>query len=280
MILIADSGSTKTTWAHVCGDGSWECVETAGLNPVHMNMEQMASAIEALATRCSGVRHVYFYGAGCVKPFAEKVFSVLCKMFVNAIVHVESALLGAARAICGREKGVACILGTGSNSCLYDGEHIVGQIPPLGYILGDEGSGAALGKRFLNALFKGELPLAMREDYMQKTGLSYSDVIEKVYRQPLANRFLASTSLYIAQAMACPGGEVLRKLVADCFDDFFQKNVMHYECACRFPVSFVGSIAFAYQDILREVAERQGYDVSRIEKSPMKGLVDFHFNRS
>ena len=234
------------------------------------------------AVNCPRPPHaVYFYGAGCIDPFKTKVANALGHMFPNAVVSVESDLLGAARAVCGHHRGIACILGTGSNSCLFDGEKIISNTPPLGYILGDEGSGTHIGKSFLNALFKERLSPALRNDYLRQTGLSYPDFINKVYRAPLANRFLAGCSVYVAGILSAADlwpddSAVLRQMVAGCFREFLLKNVARYDRARQEPVGFVGSIAFHYRDILCEVANELGYHISTIEKTPADSLLCYH----
>ena len=306
MMLIADSGSTKTDWAWIENGTIVHRVTTAGINPVHQGEEEIGKVVEQLFPRKDEGRRtkenstdireniscttetqsispsslllppsstVFFYGAGCIPEKKGVVEKVLRKVFPDADrIEVESDLLGAARAVCQHQEGLACILGTGSNSCLYDGEKIVGNIPPLGYILGDEGSGAVLGKLFLNALFKGALTDGMKEDFLQSSGLSYPEIIQRVYRQPMANRFLASTSLYISEHLDVPA---LRELVKQNFRDFFHKNIAQYG-RHDLPVGAIGSIAYHYRDLLQEVAEEKGYKLSSVAKSPMEGLVTYH----
>ena len=284
MILIADSGSTKTDWIFTDDARIVERIQTPGINPVHMGEEEIAHIIAPVAGH-QGALDIFFYGAGCVDPFKAKVAEALEKSLPSARISVEGDLLGAARAVCGHRRGIACILGTGSNSCLFDGEAIVQNVPPLGYILGDEGSGTAIGKRFLNALFKGELSSELRDDYFHQSGLTYADIIKKVYREPLANRFLAQCSVYVAKIIGAEGewpaeSAMLREMVAGCFREFFQKNVSRYDGADSLPMGIVGSIAYHYQDILREVADTLGYRLDIIEKSPVEGLIRYHFNRS
>lgn len=280
MILIADSGSTKTDWLFAEDASKVERWQTPGINPVHMSEDEVVAVISELD--CPRSPHaVYFYGAGCIDPFKTKVVNALGRLFPDADISVESDLLGAARAVCGHRRGIACILGTGSNSCLFDGEKILDNTPPLGYILGDEGSGTHIGKSFLNALFKGRLSEKLRTDYLSRTDLSYPEIINKVYRAPLANRFLASCSVYVAEILAkadqwTDDSEVLRQMVADCFREFLQKNVARYENAPEEPVGFIGSIAYHYRDILKEVADGLGYRISTIEKSPAEGLLSYH----
>ena len=274
MMLIADSGSTKTDWAWIENGTIVHRVTTAGINPVHQGEEDIEKVVEQLFPRKNtSLKWVFFYGAGCIPEKKGVVEKVLRKVFPEAErIEVESDLLGAARAVCQHQEGLACILGTGSNSCFYDGEKIVGNIPPLGYILGDEGSGAVLGKLFLNALFKGALPDGMKEDFLQSSGLSYPEIIQRVYRQPMANRFLASTSLYISEHLDVPA---LRELVKQNFRDFFHKNIAQYG-RHDLPVGAIGSIAYHYRDLLQEVAEEEGYKLSTVAKSPMEGLVTYH----
>lgn len=280
MILIADSGSTKTDWLFAEEASKVERRQTPGINPVHMSEDEVVAVISALD--CPRSLHaIYFYGAGCIDPFKTKVVNALGRLFPDADISVESDLLGAARAVCGHRRGIACILGTGSNSCLFDGEKILDNTPPLGYILGDEGSGTHIGKSFLNALFKGRLSEKLRTDYLSRTDLSYPEIINKVYRAPLANRYLASCSVYVAEILAkadqwTDDSEVLRQIVAGCFREFLQKNVARYENAPEEPVGFIGSIAYHYRDILKEVVDGLGYRISTIEKSPAEGLLSYH----
>ena len=216
---------------------------------------------------------IFFYGAGCTGKARQRLINILTEMFIawNAQIEAESDLLGAARALCGRREGIACILGTGANSCWYDGNEIKENTPPLGYILGDEGSGAVLGRHFLNALFKGRLSQSIKEKFLSESSLTYADIIERVYRQPLANRFLASTSVFIKKNIdICPE---LRQLVIDNFCDFFQKNISNYPTS---KPNFIGSMAVVYEEELREAARLEGYEIDIICKSPMEGLIAFH----
>ena len=194
------------------------------------------------------------------------------KVFPSETIFLENDLLGAARALCGREEGIACILGTGANSCLYDGEKIVQNTSPLGYILGDEGSGAVLGKLFMNAIFKNPAFFALQTLYLQETGLTMPLITNKVYREPLANRFLASTSSFIRQHLDF---EPLRQLVIDNFRSFFRHNVVQYQRA-ELPVHAVGSIAWYYQDELAVAVKEEGFQLGQLLKTPIDGLVKYH----
>ena len=190
----------------------------------------------------------------------------------KATVEAHNDLLGAARAVCGQSPGIACILGTGANSCLYDGDDIVQNTPPLGYILGDEGSGAVLGRRFLNALYKGFMPDSVIADFQKDINMTMGEVITHVYRHPMANRFLASLSPFISSHLHEP---TVRQLVIDSFRDFFRRNLVQYG-RNDLPVGFVGSVAFHYEAQLKEAAASEGYTVGCILKSPINGLVTYH----
>jgi len=265
--LVADSGSTKTDWA-LCRDGRMEAVvETEGINPVH----QTEREIEATLCRARSLmplqpQQVFFYGAGCRDDLLPLMHRLIGQTF-QCEAEVASDLLGAARALCGRGEGIASILGTGSNSCLYDGEKIVANVAPLGYILGDEGSGAALGRLFLRALLRGELPQAIADEF----GLSASQVIERIYRQPQANRFLATTSPFIRAHIGDPR---LRDIVKQNFRNFFRHCIATYSRP-DLPVNVVGSIAAAYESELRETANEEGFSVGTVVKKPLEGMLRF-----
>lgn len=278
MKLIADSGSTKTDWVVVEDEKVLGKIQTQGINPFHQDEATIESVLrhELLPQLpCSKADTLYFYGSGLreeLKPKMRKIFENVFASNPFAIVHFENDLLGAARALCGREEGIACILGTGANSCLYDGEKIVQNTPPLGYILGDEGSGAVLGKLFMNAIFKHPKFADIRDAYLQASGLTMPDIINKVYRQPLANRFLASTSSFISQHLDF---EPLRQLVIDNFRAFFQHNVVQYQRQ-ELPIHAVGSIAYYYQRELQEAATLEGFQLGTVLRSPLEGLLLYH----
>ena len=295
MILIADSGGSKTDWALVSlpTDNS-KCVlkvRTQGLNPFHQSKDVILKALEeelmpALykAAEQSGtfskeydiaekVTQIAFYGAGCTRALSPIVGEALAVAFPSASIKVESDLLGAAHAVCGHEEGIACILGTGANSCLYDGEQIVANIPPLGYILGDEGSGAVLGKMLLNGIFKGDLSAEIRDLYLEWSGLTYPEIIDKVYRQPLANRFLSSSSKFIKENLQYAE---LEGLVRYNFDTFFKKNILKYTVSSIRIISAVGGIASAFEEQLRASADSFGYQVGKVLSSPIDGLIEYY----
>ena len=277
--LIVDSGSTKTDWALVGSDGTLLATfQTEGINPVHQSDDTIMCVLNKAKALCpsagSTVESIHFYGAGLIEPKRPLMVRLLTEAFGEArSIEAENDLLGAARALCGRHEGIAAILGTGANSCLYDGRRIVQNTPPLGYILGDEGSGAVLGRLFLNALFKGVLPQEMRNDYLTSAGITYADVIQRVYREPQANRFLASTSLYICAHVG--ESEALQELVTDNFRQFFRRNIVPYGRR-DLAVNVVGSIASHYEPYLRQAAEAEGFSLGTVSQSPMQGLLSFH----
>lgn len=294
MILIADSGGSKTDWVLVGtpNDGLNVVlkVRTQGLNPFHQSEDIIFNVLETelkpalkesirnaeLSESFDIIREVTcvaFYGAGCTADLSSKVDKALSKSFPLANVEVQSDLLGAARATCGHHAGIVCILGTGANSCLYNGNEVVENVPPLGYILGDEGSGAVLGKLFLNGIFKGGLSKEIRDSYLSWSGLSYSDIINKVYRQPLANRYLASISQFIHANL---DKAKLEELVLSNFANFFENNITRYSDASKHSLSAVGGIAAAYESQLRKCAKSYGYSVIKVLASPIDGLIAYH----
>ena len=291
MILIADSGSTKTDWAIVTSQADPVVIQTQGINPIHQSREEIVSIlsgefqsrmsenVDVRRLKSSGVlTHefplaVYFYGSG-VRPEKEALMGqLLHEVFPQALtIEAHSDLLGAARALCGHREGIACILGTGANSCLYDGSQIVQHTPALGYILGDEGSGAALGKRFLHELYGGRLGQQAVAVFEKELKLSLPQVIDRVYRQPLANRWLASLSEFIAAHLV---DLRLGDLVTENFSDFLDYHVQPYDRS-DLPVSFIGSVAWNYQDQLRDACDDLGYRAGLILRTPLGGLVGYH----
>ena len=277
MILIADSGSTKTQW-NVIDRGQLVCeVFTKGLNPYFQTPEEMGEELRsALQPHIPEGPYaaVRFFGAGCTPEKIRSMEHVLVhNLSVGGIVEVGSDMLGAARSTCGREAGIACILGTGSNSCFYDGKAITANVSPLGFILGDEGSGAVLGRLLVGLLLKNQLGEELKERFLSEYGLTPADIIERVYRQPFPNRFLASFSPFITRHLDDPR---MRQLVRGAFKDFFARNVMQYDGYTDHPVHFVGSVAYHYQPLLRDTAEGLGLRVGSIAQSPMEGLRAYY----
>lgn len=279
MILIADSGSTKTDWSLLSPTIDIRFT-TSGLNPYHQDRRQMESVLKDVADRvtaCQPVEtetlSVYFYGSG-VRPEQEAPMADLLRASLPKVEKIEthSDLLGAARALCGHNCGIASILGTGANSCLYDGERILQNTPALGYVLGDEGSGAVLGKRFIHDLYTGVLSEELKSEFERETGLSLPQIIDRVYRQPLANRFLASLSEFILSHL---GDSAVEALVCQNFTDFIRLHITPYD-RMDLPLSFVGSIAYYYSEQLAKAVSALGYTLGTVLRSPMEGLLRYH----
>lgn len=275
MILIADSGSSKTDWKVIGKDGEIKSVSTTGINPVHQDFgfiynEFTEKLIPEIGTE---ILQIFFYGAGCTPEKAPVVKEALEKAFSKAKVEVYDDLLAVARALCGHEKGIACILGTGSNSCLYDGEKIIDKVPALGYILGDEGSGAVLGRKVLSNYFKRDMPNELTKKFDEEYQLSMGEAIENVYRKPPANRYLAGFSKFLIQNIEHP---YIEKMVYDSFTEFFERNALRYENSDKLPIHFVGSIANYYKEVLEKVAEDKGVKIGKILKAPIDALVKYH----
>lgn len=276
MILVADSGSTKTAWGLVEGNER-KLFTTQGINPFHQSVNEISAVLNQdvfMELPDGRLDAVYFYGAGCTDakvPEVARAIRLSCA-FEDTKVFVGSDLLGAARALCGFQAGIVCILGTGSNSCYYDGERIVENVSPLGYILGDEGSGAYIGKKLVGDILKKQLPKRVCDLFHEEMKLTAADIIEKVYRQPMPNRFLAHVSQFCARHRDIR--EVFDFSVS-CFRDFFIRNVQLY-ARHDLKVNFVGSIAWFYQRELRTAAEELNFDVGKIIQSPLDAIIDYH----
>ncbi len=265
MTLIADSGSTKTSWRL---DG--QAFETIGINPVRDSEEEVRRVIQTLPQ--APVSRIFFYGAGCIAPYKDVVRKALRQHYPTAEVSVESDMLGAARATCGREAGIAGILGTGSNSCLYDGEAIIQNISPLGYILGDEGSGAVLGRTLVGDALKGQLGDALKERFLERFQLTPQLIIERVYRQPMPNRFLASLVPFLHEEREEPA---IRQLLLEQFRRYLRRNIAAY-LRPDLPVHLVGGIAAAFQPEIAQAAATEGLQLGQIIKNPVEHLVKYH----
>jgi N-acetylglucosamine kinase-like BadF-type ATPase len=276
MILIADSGSTRTHWCIADNKKPVQQVITAGINPYFQTVEEIRQDMEttllpAIKSYC--ITTVWFYGAGCSSQEKKQAVIEALSPLLPAAIEVNSDLTGAARALCRQQAGIACILGTGSNSCLYNGQTVVENIPPLGFILGDEGSGAVLGKRLVSDCLKKQLPEHLIDKFMCQYKLTTADVLECVYRQPFPNRYLGALSRFLIENIDEPA---IHELVYDSFRSFFIRNVMQYEGFESYPVHFTGSVAFYYQPTLREAARSLSIRIQRIEQTPMPGLLAYH----
>ncbi len=276
MILLADGGSTKVDWCLVDKGQIIKQVFTKGANPFFRFREDISEEIKTeLLPHLAGytIDKVYFYGAGCAFPEKNEVVRAAIVDHIEApSIEVGSDLLAAARGLCGQNKGIACIIGTGSNSCFYDGQKIIENVSPLGYILGDEGSGAVLGRLFLGACLKNQLTSGLKEKFLKEFNLTPAIILEKVYKEPMPNRFLASLSPFLKENIE---NKTIYALVYNAFKDFFVKNVMQYDYKNN-EVHFTGSLSYHYQDILRRVGADLGIRIGTIVQMPMDGLIKYH----
>ncbi len=283
MILIADSGSTKTHWCLMAANGHSSEFFTDGINPFFQTEDAIRQTVSnqllpqmAKHLWAGTITRVFFYGAGCTPAKIPVLESVLGSVFRKAQCEVYSDMTGAARALLGSDKGVACILGTGSNSCLYDGKDILWSVPALGFILGDEGSGAVLGKRLVADLLKNQLGDDLKELFLSEFDTTQADIIENVYRRPFPNRYLASLSRFCANHI---DDERIQRLVEEHFRSFAKRILCQYFLTDedrQMPLGFVGSIAYYYKESLLKVLSRMPFPVPTIVQSPMEGLKRFH----
>ena len=276
MILIADSGSTKTDWCIVFNGTLIKRIGTKGINPFFQSEEEIQQELTAslLPQLPEGtINSVYFYGAGCTPEKAPVLRRAIADSLpVIGNIKANSDMLAAARGLCGHEPGIACIMGTGSNSCYYDGKHIGANVSPLGFILGDEGSGACLGKLLVGDILKNQMTPELKEKFLKQFNLEPADIIDRVYRKPFPNRFLASLSPFLAQNLDEP---CVRTLVLNSFKAFLKRNVMQYDYQ-HSKVHFIGSVAFHYKEVLTEAAQEMGVQIGTILQSPMEGLISYH----
>lgn len=280
MILLADSGSTKTDWGLVENGKLVKRLRTSGMNPFQMSEEAITEEIKThLVPELPGtvLDEVHFYGAGCTKekqPIVER--ALRANLIINGECEVASDMLGAARGICGHKPGIACILGTGSNSCSYDGKNLVKNVSPLGFILGDEGSGAVLGKLLVGDVLKNQMPETVIKRFFEKYKLTSAEIIDRVYRQPKPNTFLASFVPFLEENIDEPK---IYNLVKESFRSFLRRNVMQYEGWQTLPIGFNGSIAKIYKKPLLEALEEEGMHLGRIIQAPMEAMVEYHVEK-
>lgn len=280
IILLADSGSTKTDWGLVENGKLTKKIRTSGMNPFQMSEEAITEEIKThLVPELPGtvLDEVHFYGAGCTKekqPIVER--ALRANLTINGECEVASDMLGAARGICGHKPGIACILGTGSNSCSYDGKNLVKNVSPLGFILGDEGSGAVLGKLLVGDVLKNQMPEAITKRFFEKYKLTSAEIIDRVYRQPKPNTFLASFVPFLEENIDEPK---IYNLVKESFRSFLRRNVMQYDGWQTLPIGFNGSIAKIYKKPLLEALEEEGMHLGRIIQAPMEAMVEYHVEK-
>ncbi|MBP5318226.1 MAG: ATPase [Paludibacteraceae bacterium] len=276
MKLIADSGSTKTSWALIDSQACIQELTTEGINPYYQTQDEIAKIIEQqlfLKLKTLNIQEVHFYGAGCNDPAKNRSVSLAVSQSLGkAVVAVETDLLGAARSLCQHSDGIVCILGTGSNSCLFQDGEIRQNTSPLGFILGDEGSGAVLGRQLVADYLKGQLPEALSHDFAKAFAPNRTDILNAVYRAPLPNRYLASFTPFLSEHIE---DSYVVHLISEAFSAFIRRNIDAYGRK-DLPLHFVGSVAYAFRLYLQDAVSRAGYRMGKIVKQPMEGLVRYH----
>ncbi len=274
--LIADSGSTKAEWCLVKDSGK-KTVFTDGISPYFLDTPQITDLLNAQLKpklRKVEIDEIWYYGTGCANPNNVAIVKKALKnVFPESRVSVHHDLMAAARAVCGTSKGIACILGTGSNSCYYDGKKIVKNSPGLGYVLGDEGSGAYLGKRVIQYYLYNTFDEDLRSRFDAAYITNTVEILENVYKKPLANRYLAGFAKFLADNR---GHYMIENIIEDGLNDFFFNHLCKYRETWTLPVSFVGSIAFGFKDVLKELCNAYEFEMGKVLKNPMSGLIDYH----
>lgn len=277
MQLIADSGSTKTTWVLTEKGAVKARINTAGLNPYFHTSESVEAVLVTELVPFivpDHIKEIHFYGAGCsTEKNNEMIADALQIFFRKAFPLIYHDILGAGRAIFGKKEGIAGILGTGSNSCYYDGENCFSKVDSLGYLFGDEGAGSYLGKQFIGKYLTKQLPEDIRKNFDNKYKLTLEDILNSMYNRPFPNRFLASFSEFLAPNQQHP---FIHRLVKEAFIAFFNAQIKQYENYNTLTVGFVGSIAHYYREILLEAAKEEGIRVGTILSAPVEGLIHFH----
>ena len=275
-ILIADSGSTKTEWCLLSGNKKKKVI-TQGLSPYFFNELQISDILKKeLLVKLKDVTpdEIYFYGTGCSNPANAAIVKRAIKgHYKKATIKIEHDLSGAAKALCGHEKGVACILGTGSNSCYYNGKKIVKNSPGLGYVLGDEGSGAYLGKKVIQYYLYNTFDEDLMERFKAKFNTSPVEIFEAVYKKPLPNRYLASYAIFLAENR---GHYMVENIIEDGLNDFFFNHVYKYRESWTMPLHFIGSVAYGFKDVLKDLCNSYELQLGRVLKNPMDGLIKYH----
>ena len=278
MRLIADSGSTKTAWCVISGNQRVKDITTKGINPFYQTEEEIEAELKnTLCQEIGGenkINSVYFYGAGCAdSQINNKLAKTLQQVLKSDKAEVSSDMLGAARGIFKRQKGIACIMGTGSNSAYYDGNEIVKSIPAGGFIIGDEGSGAVLGKTLIADYIKNQMPENILAEFKKFYNGTYLDVVNHVYKQPFPNRWLANFTKFMYEKRE---DDYIHNMIVNSFTLFFNRNIKQFDSWKDMEVGFVGSIAYYFEKELKEAAQKCEITVSEIYQNPIEGLIEYH----
>lgn len=274
--LIADSGSTKCEWCLV-NNNKTKTIITGGISPYFLNGQQIVALLqqELIPSLKNNLpEEIFYYGTGLKNPANATIIKKALKiLFPQAFIEVQHDLLGAARALCGREKGVACILGTGCNSASYNGKKIMYNSPGLGYVLGDEGSGAYLGKKVLQYFLYNTFDEDMHHAFITKYNIDANEILDNVYKKPLPNRYLASFAMFLAENR---GHYMIENIIEDGINDFFFTHLNKYKESFTSPVHFTGSVAYGFRDVLKTLCGVYGFTLGNVLQHPMKGLIKYH----
>lgn len=276
MILIADSGSTKTVWTKIDSDSEVSSFDSPGINPYFMNTVEIYNLLLKEFSDIPSIlpEQIYFYGTGCNSDSKNVIVGkALSNYFRTTNIFIESDLLGAARSLCGNKRGIACIIGTGSNSCYYDGREIKSNVAPLGYILGDEGGAAVLGRKLLSGVLKNQLPEEIRNLFFETYRITRAEILENTYTKPFPNRYLGQFAKFISANIHF---HEMKDIVTSGFDEFIQHNLLQYPEARELPSSFTGSIAFHFRPFLEDCLHRNNLVPGKITLAPMEGLISYH----
>jgi len=276
MILIADSGSTKTEWKIIKEGQPQDSFFSTGINPFFLTNSEIYKLLKKEIGEIEGKNFssIYFYGTGCNSTAKENVVRDALVRFVNAdSVFIGSDLVAAARSLCFNDPGIACIMGTGSNSCYYDGKKIAANVSPLGYILGDEGGGAVLGRKLVSAVLKKQVPEEIIKRFFSAYDLTPADILENVYMKPFPNRFLGQFAKFISENIGIPE---LQQIVTSSFDEFIIRNILQYPQSEILPVHFTGSIAWHFRSYLEDRLRKYNLNPGTITLTPMANLIRYH----
>jgi N-acetylglucosamine kinase-like BadF-type ATPase len=277
MILIADSGASKSDWILIDDKGEQLSFQLVGLNPYYLSTAETITILSKELTPFIETRKIeklFFYGAGCSSVYKCMMLEeAFVKLFKNAHITIESDLLGSARALFGSEEGLACILGTGSNSCHYNGQKIIENVVSLGYFFGDEGSGAHMGKQFIRDFLLGNLTDELSGAFRKNYNYTRDNILDAVYNLPFPNRFLASFCEFYADHLS---DKYIFELITNSFREFFINQVEKYSKYKELPIGFTGSVAYYFEPLLRKVATEFGVKVDKIMRTPIRSLAEYH----
>jgi len=279
MILVADSGSTKTEWKIIKDGIPQKSFFSSGINPYFLSVEEIYTLLKKELSDISGYTFnmIYYYGTGCNSDARiNTVREALNRVFSTVEIFIGSDLLGAARSLCQNDPGIACIMGTGSNSCFYNGSVIVSNVSPLGYILGDEGGGAVIGRILVSGVLKKQVPKEVNDRFFKTYKLTPAEILENVYMKPFPNRFLGQFAKFISSNLDIPE---LQDIITSSFDDFIRRNVLQYPEAKILPVHFTGSIAYYFRPFLENLLTRNNLKTGIITLSPMENLIKYHITK-